>query len=162
MAASALPRRTQETLFLIDLAVPRDIDPGAAELDGVRLFNIDDLSSIAEENLQARRRAAVQADSIVEEETVRFMNWWESLDAIPIIKTIQLRAEEIRERELRHALRELPDMSTKEAAVVEALTRSIVKKLLHDPTVFLRNRADRSQLQAARDLFSLLEETEQG
>ena len=162
MAASALPRRTQETLFLIDLAVPRDIDPGAAELDGVKLFNIDDLSSIAEENLQARRRAAVQADSIVEEETVRFMNWWESLDAIPIIKTIQLRAEEIRERELRHALRELPDMSTKEAAVVEAMTRSIVKKLLHDPTVFLRNRADRSQLQAARDLFSLLEETEQG
>ena len=158
--SSALDRRARETLFLIDLAVPRDIDPSAADMDGVELFNIDDLSSIAEENLETRKRAAEQAELIVDEETARFMRWRESLDAAPIIKTIHQQAERIREREVQHALREMPGISREQAEVVDALTRSIVRKLLHDPTVFLRDRADKAQLQAARDLFSLMEEAD--
>jgi glutamyl-tRNA reductase len=160
MVVAAVDRRGESPLFLIDLAVPRDIDPQVADLEGVKLFNIDDLSSIAEENLEARKRAAVHAETIVGDEVARFMKWWDSLDAVPIIKTLQRQAEEIRKRELDHALHDMPDIQSEHVAVVDALTRSIVKKILHDPTVFLRERADKSQLEAARDLFRLWEDPE--
>ena len=159
MVASAVQGPGNRPLFLFDLAVPRDVDPQVASLDGVRLFNIDDLSSIAEENLQERKRAAIDAEAIVEDEVARFMRWWGSLDAVPIIKTLQHQAEEIRKREMDRALRDMPDMSPEHAQVVDALTRAIVKKILHDPTVFLKDRADKSQLQAARDLFRLWEDS---
>jgi len=102
----------------------------------------------------------VRAETIVGDEVARFMKWWDSLDAVPIIKTLQRQAEEIRKRELDHALHDMPDIQSEHVAVVDALTRSIVKKILHDPTVFLRERADKSQLEAARDLFRLWEDPE--
>ena len=158
MVESTLHDHGESPLFLIDLAVPRDIDPQVADLDGVKLFNIDDLSSIAEENLETRKRAAVQAETIVDDEVNRFTKWWDSLDAVPIVKTLQRQAEDIRKRELDHALRNMPELPSEQIEIVDALTRSIVKKILHDPTVFLRQEADKSQLQAARDLFRLWEE----
>ena len=160
MVAATQEQRGKHHLFLVDLAVPRDIDPQVADLEGVKLFNIDDLSLIAEENLEARKRAAVHAESIVRDEVARFMKWWDSLDAVPVIKILQRQAEEIRKRELDHALHDMPDIQSEHVAVVDALTRSIVKKILHDPTIFLRDKADKSQLQAARDLFRLWEDPE--
>lgn len=160
MVAATQEQRGKNPLFLIDLAVPRDIDPRVADLESVKLFNIDDLSSIAEENLETRKRAAVHAETIVGDEVARFMKWWDSLDAVPIVKTLQRQAEDIRKRELDHALHDMPDIQSEHVAVVDALTRSIVKKILHDPTVFLRERADKSQLEAARDLFRLWEDPE--
>ena len=160
MVAATQEQRGKNHLFLVDLAVPRDIDPQVADLEGVKLFNIDDLSLIAEENLEARKRAAVHAESIVRDEVARFMKWWDSLDAVPVIKILQRQAEEIRKRELDHALHDMPDIQSEHVAVVDALTRSIVKKILHDPTIFLRDKADKSQLQAARDLFRLWEDPE--
>ena len=154
---AALARRDGPQFFF-DLAVPRDVDPQVEQLDGVNLFNIDDLFSIAEENLEERKRAALDAEAIAEDEVARFMKWWDSLDAVPVIKTLQRQAEDLRRRELERALRKLPDLSAEELKVVEALTRSIVKKLLHDPTEFLKQRADKSQLAAVRDLFSLWED----
>ena len=159
MVASACRERRQGPLFMFDLAMPRDVDPQAALLEGVRLFNIDDLSSIAEENLEERKRAAIEAGAIVEEEQARFMKWWDSLDAVPMIKTLHKRAEDIRQRELDRALRKLPDLPPEHLEVVEAMTRAIVKKLLHEPTKFLKQRADRSQLQAPPDLFRLWDDS---
>ena len=110
MVASALSERNKGVLFMFDLAMTRDIDPEAASHQGVRLFNIDDLASIAEENLEERKRAAIDAEACVEEDLTRFMKWWDSLDAMPIIRTLRQQAEELRQRELSRALRKLPDL----------------------------------------------------
>ncbi|MCH7745421.1 MAG: glutamyl-tRNA reductase, partial [Chloroflexi bacterium] len=151
MASSAVNGRGEAPLFLFDLAVPRDVDPQVADLPGLKLFNIDDLFSIAEENLEERKRAAVDAEAIVEDELVRFMAWWDSLDAVPIIKTLRQHAEEVRIRELERALRKVPNLSDEQREVMDALTTSIVNKLLHDPIASLKQQTDKSQLQAARD-----------
>lgn len=142
-------------LFAFDLAIPRDIDPQIAAEFGVRLFNIEDLSAIAEENLAQRRRSADDAEVIIDEEVTRFMKWWDSLDVLPTIKAIRRNAEDIRERELAKALGMLDELTPESRQVVETLTRSIVNKILHDPTDSLKNGATKSQLRAAKDLFRL-------
>lgn len=142
-------------LFAFDLAIPRDIAPDIAQERNVRLFNIDDLSAIAEENLAERRRAAMDAEIIVDEEVAKFMKWWDSLDALPTIKAIRQNAEDIRRRELGKALDLLNDLSPENRQVVETLTRSIVNKILHDPTDSLKNGATKSQIRVAKNLFRL-------
>ena len=142
-------------VFAFDLAIPRDIDPQVATEFGVRLFNIEDLSAIAEENLAERRRSADDAEVIIDDEVAKFMKWWDSLDVLPTIKAIRRNAEDIRERELAKALGMLDDLTPESQRVVETLTRSIVNKILHDPTDSLKNGATKSQLRAAKDLFRL-------
>ena len=88
------------------------------------------------------------------------MSWWRSLDAIPIVRAMRQRAEVIRARELSRALGDMPDLDQDQIEVVDALTRSIVNKMLHDPTKFLKRPADKSQLKIARDLFGLRGEAE--
>ncbi len=152
--ATSLRRTSYDTpLFAFDLAIPRDIDPEVASKFGVRLFNIDDLAAIAEENMAERRRSAADAEGIIEEEVVKFMKWWDSLDALPTVKAIRQNAEDIRRRELAKAIRMLQDMPPESQQVVETLTRSIVNKILHDPTDSLKNGATKSQIRAAKDLF---------
>lgn len=155
MVASLDLGRRGSTLFLFDLALPRDVDPQVAALEGVKLCNIDDLSSIAEENLEERQQAAIEVEAIVEDEMERFMRWWDSLDAVPIVKMLWQQAEEIREREVVRALRKLPNLPPQQLQVIDALTRSVVKKLLHYPTASLKHSADKSELQMARNLFRL-------
>ncbi len=145
-------------LFLFDLAVPRDIEPSVSTIDGVHLYNIDDLSSIAEQNLEQRKRAATAAERIVDDELDRFTAWWASLDAAPIVRSMWQQAEEIRRRELDRALDKMKDLPPDQIEIVEAMTRSIVKKLLYDPTSFLKERADQSQLDSAEALFKLWED----
>ena len=154
--ADSLFRAPFETpLFAFDLAVPRDIDPSVSSKCGVRLFNIDDLSAIAEENLEERRRSIGDAELIIDEEVSRFMKWWDSLDVLPTVKAIRRNAEDIRLRELDKALGMLNGISPEERQVVETLTRSIVNKILHDPTDSLKNGATKSQVRAAKELFRL-------
>lgn len=155
MAASAFESRNGQPLFLFDLAVPRDVDPKVTDAGDVHLFNIDDLSSIAEENLEERKRAAVEAEAIVDSEVSRFMNWWDSLDVLPTIRALRQQAEDIRQRELARALEALDGLSAEQMQVIEALSRSLVNKLLHDPTKALKQGADKAQVLAARDLFRL-------
>ncbi len=142
-------------LFAFDLAIPRDIDPEVASEDGVRLFNIDDLSAIAEENMAERRRSATDAKLIIDEEVAKFMIWWDSLDVLPTIKAIRQQAEDVRQKELAKAIDMLNDLSPEDKRVVDTLTRSIVNKILHDPTDSLKNGATKSQIRAARELFHL-------
>ena len=153
--ASADNGRQGRPLFLFDLSVPRNIEPRAGSINGVSLFNIDDLSSIAEENLEGRKEAAVEAERVVEGEVDRFISWWDSLEAVPLIKDLRQRAEQVRKRELDRALRMIPDLSPKDAERLDAMTRSIINRLLHDPTISLKQRTGMAHLQAARDLFRL-------
>lgn len=156
--AAGLRRRADKPLFAFDLAIPRDIDPAITELGDVRLFNIDDLSAIAEENMAERRRAAADAEDIIAEEVAAFLKWWGSLDALPTIRAIRQEAEHIRQREFVKALDMLDGVSGRNRQVVEALTHSIVNKILHDPTASLRQGANKTQIRAARDLFRVEEE----
>ena len=152
----ALYRSPHESpLFAFDLAVPRDIDPAVQTDFGVRLFNIEDLSAIAEENMAERQRAAADAEVIVNDEVVKFMKWWDSLDVLQTVKAIRQNAEEIRRRELAKALGILEDLTPENRQIVDTLSRSIVNKILHDPTDSLRNGATKSQIRAAKDLFRL-------
>lgn len=154
--SDSLVRGPGETpLFAFDLAVPRDIDPAVESECGVRLFNVEDLSAIAEENMAERQRAAGEAELIVDEEVAKFMKWWDSLDVLPTVKAIRQNAEDIRQRELAKALGILDDLSQEDRQIIETLTRSIVNRILHDPTDSLKNGATKSQLRAAKELFRL-------
>jgi glutamyl-tRNA reductase len=151
--ASAVDSRPEGSLFLFDLSVPRNIDPEAGNIDGVNLFNIDDLSYIAAQNLRGRQAAAGDAEVIVEAEVAQFMSWLDTLEATPLIKTMRLQADEIRRRELDRALREIKGLSEADIAKLEAMTRSIVNRMLHGPTTTLRDRIGEDFLEAAREMF---------
>ncbi|MCH7653638.1 MAG: glutamyl-tRNA reductase [Chloroflexi bacterium] len=155
MVSQACIKRDGGGLFLFDLAMPRDIDPRVGEIGAVSLYNMDDLSAIAEENLEERKKAAQDAEAVVDGEVRRFMAWWASLDVMPVIRSLRRQAEDIRERELEKALSLMNALSPEDSKVVEALTRAIVNKLLHAPTESLRQGADKAQLAAAMDLFRL-------
>ena len=161
MVGAAMTERRTRELLLLDLSVPRNIDPRSASVDGVRLFNIDHLSGIAEENLTGRREAAVAAGQIVEEEASSFMGWWDSRESVPVIKALRERGETIRKREMERALRKLGPLSPDDRSVLNAMTQAIVSKLLHDPTKRLKKRSDDEYLRAARDLFQLWGEEEE-
>ena len=141
--------------FMFDLAVPRNIDPQAASIDGVSLYNIDDLAAVAQDNLRERRKAAAAAEAVVDDEVAQFVQWWSTLDALPLVMELRERAEEMRRREMGRALERLDGVSEADASVIDDLTRAIVNKLLHAPTVSLKQRADEETLRAARELFGL-------
>jgi glutamyl-tRNA reductase len=153
--ASAADARTGRPLFLFDLSIPRNIDPDADSLDDVSLFNIDHLSAIAEQNLRGRGEAVAEAERIVDDEVARFMLWWDSLEALPVIKALRQQAEGVRSRELARAVDQMPELSDREVARLDAMTRSIINRLLHDPTVALKRQSSDGLLQSVRELFNL-------
>lgn len=156
IAASRSPARP---LLLIDIAVPRDVDPAVTQIPGVHLRNIDDLQSLCAENMIERRRAAEKARGIIAEELIGYDAWRSGLQVVPTIKALRGRAEEIRQLEMEKALRRLGDLSEKQRSTVEAMTVAIVNKMLHQPTVRLKgNCSDRDRVAftwTLRELFDL-------
>jgi glutamyl-tRNA reductase len=154
----ALRGRGHRPLFVIDLGVPRNVDRRVDELDGVYLYDVDDLGRVAEANAEERRREKVRAEAIVLEEAQRFDGWLAALAAVPTIRDLRARAERIRSQELERAVARLQS-SDAPREVLESLTRGIVNKLLHAPIARLRAHEDREQglatLEAARTLFAL-------
>ena len=134
----ALTARRGRPLLLVDLAVPRDIDPSIKELHGCFLYDIDDLQAVVEETLTGRRGEAVRAEAIVAGEGERFQQWLGSLDSVPAIASLRERAEEIRRGELAKAGPRLAGLSETERRAVESLTNQIVNKLLHQPIMRLK------------------------
>ncbi len=149
--AEAVQPRTKP-LVLVDVAVPRDLDPGIGELDGCTLFDIDDLG----EGLVGREEDVREAESIVADEAARFFEWRRSRGAADAIRALRRRAEEIRSIELARAEPRLAALSPRERKTVETLTAQIVNKLLHAPTV----RAKQAGSEPLRDLFALREDGE--
>ena len=158
----ALRARRGRPLFLIDLAVPRDLDPTINELDGCYLYDIDDLEAVVAESLGARRREAATAERIVAEEAEQFRTWQASLDVVPAIASLRARAEEIRQGELAKAEARLGDLSDAERRAVESVTAQIVNKLLHLPTIRMKEAAAAADgvvyADAVRHLFGLEDE----
>ena len=157
-----LKERRGRPLFLIDLAVPRDLDPAIHELPGCYLYDIDDLEAVVAETLAGRRREAERAEAIVGEEAAEFRSWQASLDVVPAIASLRARAEEIRTRELARAEARLGRLSDAERRAVEAVTTQIVNKLLHLPTVRMKEAAAAADgvfyADAVRHLFGLEED----
>src|SRR5205085_1824712 len=125
-----LPVRKGRPLFLIDLAVPRDLDPSIHELAGCYLYDIDDVQAVVAETLAGRRREAERAESIVAAEAERFREWQASLDVIPAIASLRARAEEIRAAELERA-----KLNPSERRAADSVTTAVLNKLLHLPTI---------------------------
>ncbi len=154
--ASAAANRNGNDLLLLDVAVPRDIDPAVRELSGVRLFDIDDIEAVSRANLRGRRREVLRVEAHVEDEVEGFMNWWRSLNVVPVIAALRERAEEIRGRELERTLRRLPGLDDEQRERIEAMTRAIVKKMLDSPIARLKDGVDRGlYMEALEDLFEV-------
>jgi glutamyl-tRNA reductase len=160
--ADALRGRKGRRLLLIDLAVPRDLDPAIGELDGCYLYDIDDLEQIVVETLSLRRREAERAEAIVAAEAEKFHEWHASLDVVPAIASLRARAEEIREAELQKAESLLGRLDESQRRAVEAVTAQIVNKLLHLPTVRMKQAAAAADgvlyAETVRHLFGLGED----
>src|SRR5437867_3329136 len=140
-ARAARGGRYQRPLFLIDIAVPRDIDPAARRLEGIFLYDLDDLRSVAEANLRERQREAAAAEALVDREVREFLGWQKSLDVVPILIELRERADEIRRREIERARKHLGTLTPEQEAALDAATSAIVNKLLHPPTVHLKEIA---------------------
>jgi glutamyl-tRNA reductase len=152
-----LPLRKGRPLFLIDLAVPRDLDPSIHELDGCYLYDIDDVQAVVAETLAGRRREAERAEAIVAGEAERFREWQASLDVVPAIASLRARAEEIRSAELERA-----KLNESERRAAESVTTAVLNKLLHLPTIRMKEAAAAADgviyADAVRHLFGLEDE----
>lgn len=141
--------RKQRPIFFIDIADPRDIEPKVGDIENVYLYNIDDLQKVAHENIKDREKEAQKAEAIVEDEVLKFVNWYHSLDVTPTIVALRKKFEEIRKKELEKTLSLHPDLSDKEKKSLEALTSSIINKILHAPITLLK----RTDEEAMSDLY---------
>jgi glutamyl-tRNA reductase len=139
--AKALPARKGRPLLLIDLAVPRDLDPAINELEDCYLYDIDDLEAVVQETLAGREEEFAKAEAIAVAEGERFREWLASLDAVPTIKSVRARAEAIRRGELAKSSARLAGLSERELEAVDSLTSRIVNKLLHEPILALKEAA---------------------
>jgi glutamyl-tRNA reductase len=159
MVARALQGRRGRSLFFIDIAVPRDVEPGVDALDGVYRYDIDDLKQVVDANLRERAREAQRAETLVEREVGKFLTRQGDVEVIPTIVSLRGRLEEIRLGEVRKTLARLPDASPETRAAIEALSSAIVNKILHAPITKLRESsragAGRSWLDLVHELFGL-------
>ena len=157
--AKVIKDRKQRPIFFIDIADPRDIEPKVGDIENVYLYNIDDLQKVANDNIQDREKEAQKAETIVQDEVVKFVNWYQSLEVTPTIVALRKKFEEIRNKELTKTLSIHPNFSEKERQSLEALTSSIINKILHDPLTLLKQKNEDEMadlyLDALRTLFGL-------
>jgi glutamyl-tRNA reductase len=155
----ALRKRRGRPLFFIDIAVPRDIEPSVGQLEGAFLYDIDDLEHVVAHNRAEREREATRAAAIVAEELVEVNAWLRTLDVVPTIATLREAVEQIRSSELQRLGGRLGDLDDDQRAQVELLTSSIINKVLHLPTVTMKEVAGRDEcylyVDAVRKLFGL-------
>ncbi len=145
----AMKARKQKPVFLIDISVPRNIDPAINDMDNVYLYNVDDLQDVVTSNKQEREREAERAEAIVREEIETFRKWMLSLDAVPVVVALRERAEEIRRDELDRFFNRFPDLGEKERKAIEVLAGAIMNKLIHAPTVALKEDAEDKDIMIA-------------
>ena len=153
----ALKKRRHRPIFMVDIAVPRDIEPEVGELSDVYLYTVDDLQGVVDEGMRSRQQASEQAMEIVDLHTEEFMAWVRSLDALSLIQDYRARAECIRDQMVERARRQLA-AGKPAAEVVSVLAHTLTNKLLHNPSVRLRQAGREGQadlLDAANELFQL-------
>jgi glutamyl-tRNA reductase len=156
-----MEQREHRALLLIDIAVPRDVDPACGELDGVNLYDIDDLQAVVARNLSMRAEETPRALEIVEEEIHRFARWLGQLDALPTIAALRAHGDDIVEQVLAENSGRWESASPRDLARVEAIARAIVSRVLHEPTIRLRGLGEdrgHASLELVRELFALREQ----
>ncbi|MGB2712238.1 MAG: glutamyl-tRNA reductase [Conexibacter sp.] len=151
----AVANRNGRPLLMIDIAVPRDIDPAVREFEQVHLFDIDDLQGIVQENMGVRRREATKAEHIIEEELGRFRDWLRSRGVVPTVAALRSRAEALSQEEAARTLKRSGDFTPQQQRKIEAMANAIVKKLLHDPIDALKGDDGERYVATVRDLFHL-------
>ena len=159
LVSTAMASRPNRPMFLIDIAVPRDIDPAAGLVNNVFLHDVDDLDRVSEARRTESASEARQAEGLVTKETEAFLQWRLAQQALPTVIALRDKAETIRAQELKKTLRKMnPELSPEQTAALEAMTQAIVKKMLHGPTVHLKEHRSPSDLRMAREIFELREE----
>lgn len=151
---NSLRTRKNKPVFIVDLAIPRDVEPQVAELPNTYLYTVDDLQDVINENVASRQKAAQQAEKIVELQTHQFMTWYKNLSAIPTIREMRNQAQSLTENELNSAMRRLQAGDDPEE-VLKVFAHSLQQKFMHSPTEVLRDQHSEELLEAARHLFNL-------
>lgn len=158
----ALKLRNNEPIFMIDIAVPRDIDPRVEELSDIYLYDIDDLKGILDENLKSRKEKALAAEKIIQKVEHNFSKWLGSLKVVPTIIGIRKHLEEIKNLELSKAIGKLESLSEEDKRVIEQLASGIIGKVLHKPITILKNESLKADsinfINAVNMLFGISEE----
>ncbi|MEL6439404.1 MAG: glutamyl-tRNA reductase [Cyanobacteria bacterium J06621_8] len=157
----------ERDLMLVDISVPRNVAANVSELERVNVFNVDDLKAVVAANQESRRQMALEAEAIIEQEVDNYILWWRALETVPTISCLRSKVESIREQEMEKALSRLgSEFGEKHQEIIEALTRGIVNKILHEPMVQLRAQQDiearRHCLRSLQMLFDLDTEEQYG
>jgi len=156
---AAVAARRDRPLCILDIALPRDVEPAVGELENVFLYDLDDLQAVVSANLERRRAEVATAEELIAAEVEKYWEWMAGLAAVPVLTQFRGQMDEIRQRELQQALKRLQHLSADERAVVEQLSRSLMNKFLHGPTVRLRSGAANGRglgiVDAVRYLFGL-------
>ncbi len=143
--AGILNKKAGKKTFMIDIAVPRDIDPRVGTIEGVYLYDIDDLEKVVDANLLERKKAAREAERVLEEELKEFRDWLDSLYVIPVVKALKARGEAIKKAEVTRALNRMGKVTPRQEKIINALASSIVNQLLHFPVINLKEASLTSQ-----------------
>ncbi len=155
----SLRKRKNRPIFFIDIAVPRDVEPAVNDLPNAYVYDIDDLKGVVQLNMAQRKQEALKAERIVQEEVIKFGKWLETLEVVPIIVSLKEKAEAIRQAELKKTLQALGPFSLAQLKAIETMTLSITEKIINDPILVLKKKADRPTrelyLDVARKLFNL-------
>lgn len=151
---SALKKRKNKPVLVVDLAIPRDVEKEVGDLSNVYLYTVDDLQQVVSENIKSRKNAALEAEKIVDEQTLQFMHWFKNLQSIPTIRQLRDRTSTITENELLSAKKRL-NAGEDPATVLEHFAHALSRKFMHHPTESLRQKHDEALLSATRELFGL-------
>ena len=156
MIQQAMRSRRGRPIFLIDIAVPRDVEADVSKLDNVFLYNIDDLHAVVESDKANRRAEIEKVETIIAEEVDEFSRWFRTMEAVPVITALREKFEDIRQAELEKLCRKLPHLSPEDMEAISAATKSIVNKLSHDPMIRIKEcMADAEKLQVICDTFGI-------
>ncbi|MBD2860975.1 glutamyl-tRNA reductase [Paenibacillus oceani] len=157
----AMSARKSRPLFMIDIAVPRDIEPGISELSNVYLYDIDDLEFIVETNLNERRKEALKIEAMVEKEIEAFEQWYKLLGVSPVIRALQEKSVAIHEETMSSMLNKLPGLGEREVDVIRKLTKSMLNQMMRDPIMRVKELAAERRGEEALDMFTHLFALEQ-
>ena len=156
MVEESMAQRPHRSLFLIDIAVPRDIEPAAGDIPNVILHDVDDIDSVSQGHREEKRQQAQHAEEVVTQASEGFLEWRRSLEVLPTVVALRDKAERIRVSEYQKTVKKLDGkLSAEDLASLEAMTKAILKKFLHDPTVFLKEQRTGSHLELTKQLFQL-------
>jgi glutamyl-tRNA reductase len=159
MVSTAVANRPQRPLVMMDIAVPRDVAEDVESLEQVHVYDIDQLGDHLTHSVKQRRAEIPEVEAILAEELHRFDEWYQGLAIRPVIKAMRIKAESLRTEQLKKTLRQLPDLDRESQLAIDTLTCALVKKILHEPTMCLKEQSRDGQAAQyalfARELFGL-------